>query len=184
MFKGVSEKLERANYFLNNLETLAEEAGALAHVGGYKFQGMRANLDGFFFEIVSAKDFFSQGINDKYVGLPKDEATHRGKLKRVLRDKNVKNALDVVAKIEGKLYDDKGSWLWKLNNYRNSATHRELLHFQHATNMGCEHPKRYLFEDPEDPSQGPATMEVIPYCVQSLKEMRGFLGGLYSELGI
>ena len=31
-----------------------------------------------------------------------------------------------------KLQDDDNSWLWRLNNYRNSATHQELLHLGHV----------------------------------------------------
>ena len=62
MFGGVYEKLERATYFLNNLKTIADDAGGFPYVK--KSQELRASLDGFFFEIVSAKDFFLQGVND------------------------------------------------------------------------------------------------------------------------
>jgi hypothetical protein len=130
MFEGVSKKLERAGYFLNNLKTLAEEAGVLAHVKQDKQQGIRASLDGFFFEIISAKDFFLQGINDKYAGLAKNEATDMRQLKICLKCKDASNALEAVKSIEKEL-SDKDSWLWKLNNYRNSATHRELLPLGH-----------------------------------------------------
>jgi 2-hydroxy-3-keto-5-methylthiopentenyl-1-phosphate phosphatase len=126
MFKGVNEKLERAGYFLNNLKTLVDDAGGFSYIKRHKQQEMAANLDGFFFEIVSAKDFFLQGINDRYgAGLPKTEATDISKLKQRLTDKN---ALRASTKIE-RLLATKNSWLWKLNNYRNSATHRELLHY-------------------------------------------------------
>ena len=211
MFKGINEKLERAGYFLNNLKTLAEDAGGFHNIRADKQQEMAANLDGFFFEIVSAKDFFLQGINDKYsAGLRKMEATDIGKLKQCLTDKNARKAL---SKIE-KLLATKNSWLWSLNNYRNSATHRQLLHYWHVTQGPTflvkegEKPqfqidstgvkridipsekyewkdiKTYLFKDPEDRSQGHLDMEVIPYCEQSLERMRKFLEKLYSELSI
>lgn len=127
MFEGVYKKLERAGYFLSNLKALEEAADGLAHVATDKQQEMRANLDGFFFEIISAKDFFLQGINNIYVHLPKDEATRIDQLKRCLDCSGHAKALDVVKSIEKQLAD-RNSWLWKLNNYRNSATHRELLH--------------------------------------------------------
>jgi len=77
MFEKVNKKLERAEYCLENLKTL-----------GLGSQPWRANLDCFFFEIISAKDFFLQAINDKYgLGLERDEATCIPKLKRRLSDK-------------------------------------------------------------------------------------------------
>ncbi len=224
MFVGVCEKLERAGYFLNNLKTLAEEAGGFPYIK--KRQQMRANLDGFFFEIVSAKDFFLQGINDHYgLGLRKQEATDIARLKQCLAGKSEAKGLEIVVLIEKQL-STKNSWLWQLNNYRNSATHRELLHLGHEVKFGMdkmalsdeirtmmkqgkyrikpifegqetsippdvpkvdvprENIKTYLFKDPEDPSQGNADIEVIPYCEQSLEHMREFLEKLYSDLSV
>jgi len=220
MFKGVNEKLECAGYFLNNLKTLAEDADGLHNIKTDKQKEMIANLDGFFFEIISAKDFFLQGMNDRYgVGLPKDEATKIPQLKRGLSDANAsKNASEVIKSIE-KLLSDEDSWLWRLNNYRNSATHRELLRYWYITegptvlvkegeepqfqiildpetkvptqlkridipseNHKFGETKTYLFADPEDPSKGNADMEVIPYCEQSLTQMRELLERLNSEL--
>lgn len=126
MFNGVNEKIERAEYFLNCLKKLEAEFGALSAVSKERSQEMRANVDGFFFELVSAKDFFLQGINDTYhADLPRDEATNIKKLKSKLGDTS---AVEVVESIE-KLMSNTGSWLWKINNYRNSAIHRELAHF-------------------------------------------------------
>jgi hypothetical protein len=144
MFEEVIKKLERAGWFLLNLKALAEDAGGLAFVKPDQQQAMRANLDGFFFEIISAKDFFLQKINDKYgLGLSKMEATKTGSLIRELRCRGHSSALNVVTSIkellnernlcpDQKLQDDDNSWLWRLNNYRNSATHRELLHVGHV----------------------------------------------------
>ena len=124
MFDKVNTKLERARYCLENLKSL-----------GIGSQSWRANLDCFFFEVISAKDLFLQEINDKYLlGLPRDDATKIRKLKKQLEDKAAfeidsliwPQLLEVVKSIEIKLCE-KGSWLWKLNNYRNSATHRDLL---------------------------------------------------------
>ena len=117
----------------------------------------------------------------------------------------------------------KGRWLWQLNNYRNSATHRELLHFGHVAKIeipvkkelfdkmkrgnikivpilegqestlppdvkkvgiSLDNIKTYLFKDPEDPSQGNADIEVIPYCEESLQRMKDFLEEKYCRLGI
>jgi hypothetical protein len=143
MFAGVNEKLERAGHFLNNLKTLAGDEGGFAYIKREKQQEMRANLDGFFFEIISAKDFFLQGINDHYrLGLKKNKATDTDRLIRELGNHDLNNALKVVTTIkeflnekklrpEQKLRDDQYSWLWRLKNYRNSATHRELIHPGH-----------------------------------------------------
>ena len=224
MFIGVYEKLERAGYFLNNLKTLAEDAGGFPYIK--KRQELRANLDAFFFEIISAKDFFLQGINDYYgLGLRKQEATDIAQLKRCIECKGESKASEVVVSIEKQL-SNKDTWLWQLNNYRNSATHRELLHLGFEANITYEvdkasfdkikqemeqgkivikpifegqeksippdvprvdvpreNIKTYLFKDPEDSSQGNAAMEVIPYCEQSLEQMRKFLDGLHSQLG-
>jgi hypothetical protein len=187
---------------------------------------MRTNLDCFFFEVISAKDFFLQGINDSYVGLAKNEATDIRQLKKCLERNDASNALEVVKSIEKEL-SDKDSWLWELNNYRNSATHRELLHLGHhaktqwvvdkatfekmqqakakgtlvikprfegeeesippsvpRVDVKPEDFKTHLLKDPEDPSQGNADVEVIPYCEQSLEKVTRFLKELYSQLSI
>lgn len=182
-FDEVSKKLELAGYFFDNLKALAAGAGCLAYVKYAQLLERRANLDGFFFEIVSAKDFFLQKINDNYAGLAKNEATDIRQLKICLKCKDASSALEAVKSIEKEL-SHKDSWLWKLNNYRNSATHRELLHLAHTAEPGPENPKTYLFKDPENPLQGPADIEVIPYCDQSLGKMRSYLEELYSNLSV
>ena len=179
MFTGVNKKLERAAYCLDNLKAMAKDSGGFAHIK--QGQAMRANLDCFFFEVMSAKDFFLQAINDGYANLPKDEATQIDKLKRCLRCLKHANVLKAVESIEKEL-SNKTSWLWRLNNYRNSATHRELLHLAHEASTSVKGVKTYLFADPEDPSKGNADIEVIPYCEQSLARMRGFLEELYTKL--
>jgi len=147
MFEEVIKKLERADWFLLNLKALAKDAGGLAFIKQDQQQAMRANLDGFFFEIISAKDFFLQKINDKYgLGLSKMEATKTASLMRELNCRGLSSALYVVISIKElldgrnlrpnqKLQDDDNSWLWRLNNYRNSATHRELLHVGHVVKV-------------------------------------------------
>jgi len=235
MFEGVNEKLERVGYFLSHLKTLAEDAGDLAYIKRDKQQEMRANLDAFFFEIISAKDYFLQGIIDWY-GLTslKVKVTQRKHLIKELERRGLKAASEVVTRIEKllssnnlrpdqKLRDDQDSWLWRLNNYRNSATHQELLHLGHEVkatitvekhsfdkirqgepvikliyegqkkeispdvprvDIPRENIKTYLFKDPRDPSQGNADIEVIPYCEQSLTQMKELLERLYSELAL
>jgi len=222
LFSEVTTKLELARYFLDNLKALAAGVGGLAYIKKEELLERRANLDGFFFEIVSVKDFFLQKINDRYeVGLPKNEATTKlADLKRCLEEKDT-NASKVVGRIQ-RLLSIKNSWLWTLNNYRNSATHRELIHLEHSVLITPEmvernmfekirrrevytrpilegeeiasgavrldipigNVKTYLLRDPEDPSQGHADMEVIPYCEQSLERMRNYLEELYSKLSI
>ena len=143
MFIGVYEKLERASYCLNNLKTLATDADGFPYIQQDKQREMRTNLDCFFFELISAKDFFLQGINDKYtLGLSRREATYIDKLTGKLKlpeQKEVSKVLDTIKELldktklkpHQKLQDDEKSWLWRLNNYRNSATHRDLLPLGH-----------------------------------------------------
>jgi hypothetical protein len=92
-------------------------------------------------------------------------------------------ALSVVKTIEKNL-SDSSSPIWKINNYRNSATHRELLHFAHEASTDYDRVMTFLFEDPEDPKKGNAPLEVIPYCESCLQTMREFLEELYSKLNI
>lgn len=145
MFLGVEKKLERATYCLNNLKALADEAGGFAYIKRDKQQAMRANLDCFFFEIISAKDFFLQGINDNYARLPKEEGTRIDLLKICLESKKHSHALEVVKSVEKKL-SDKNSWLWRLNNYRNSATHRELIPLGHEVKIRLTVDDKELFD--------------------------------------
>ena len=236
MFEGVNKKLERAKYCLQNLRTLASDSEGFAYIPREKQQAMRANLDCFFFEIISAKDFFLQGVYDacSVTSLKRHQVSESnlidhlrdGKAKQVVT--KICNLLDVSnLRPEQKLQDDKDSWLWRLNNYRNSATHRELLPLWHdakihqvvdkatfekiqqdvakrtlvikprfeggeksippnvpRVDVEPENIKTYLLKDPQDPSQGNADMEVIPYCEKSLEKMTRFLKELYSQLGI
>jgi hypothetical protein len=237
MFEGVNKKLERAKYCLQNLRTLASDAGGYAYIPREKQQAMRANLDCFFFEIISAKDFFLQGIHDacSVTSLKRHEVKESNLIAH-LPDGKAKQVVTRICSLldgsnlrpEQKLQDDKNSWLWRLNNYRNSATHRELLPLWHdakidpvvvdkatfekmqqerakgplvikprfegeeksippnvpRVDVKPENIKTYLLKDPEDPSQGKADIEVIPYCEQSLEKMTKFLKELYSQLGI
>lgn len=183
MFEGVNKKLERAEYCLQNIRTLASDAKGFAHIPRERQQAMRANLDCFFFEIISAKDFFLQGINDKYAGLAKNEATDIRQLKICLKCKDASNALEAVRSIEKEL-SGKDSWLWKLNNYRNSATHRELLHMGYVASTTLSGVEAHLFKDPEDGKKGNMDTEIIPYCEQALEKMTRFLKEQYSRLGI
>jgi hypothetical protein len=234
MFEGAERKLSLAEYFLNNLRALAKEAGGFAHIRVNKKHEVIANLDGFLFELISAKDFFISGIIDLYKPqLPQNiKITQKKRLIEELKARQLDEAAGVMEIIdqlldrsrlntEQKLQDDEKSWLWRLNNYRNSATHRELVHFWHVSNGPTielregEEPQfqiildpktkaprylrridvpsdvyefkdlgTYLYKDPEDPSQGNAEVEVIPYCEQSLDKVRRLLENLYSQLEI
>ena len=132
MFEEVDRKLKLAEYFLNNLRSLAKDAGGFAYIKLDKRNEMRANLDGFLFEVISAKDFFLQGINEHFrLSIPSKEVDEE----RIMTCCSLPNyARDVVKKIKA-LLSDRNSWLWRLNNYRNSATHRELLHLGHQVKL-------------------------------------------------
>ncbi len=187
MFDSVVKKLERAEYCLNTLNSLAEEARGFAHIPSDKQQEMRASLDSFFFELVSAKDFFLQAINDHYkLGLKKKEATDIDRLKSCLKCREISSAGGVIEEI-ARAFKDKNSWQWRVNNYRNAATHRELLRLGYEINTNWNDAKVFLHKDPEDPGQGNLDIlgiEVIQYCEESLENMRNWLGKLYSQLGI
>jgi len=223
--KKYKKKLERAEYFLDNLKTFTEEAGGFAYIPSDKQQAMRANIDGFFFELISAKDFFLQDINDHYdLGLRKQDATSIDQVKNCLRCKNEKKALEVILSVEKEIISTKNTWQWQLNHYRNTATHRELLPFGYEVKWNYitsnkelfdkmkrgevvikpiikgqekeippdiprvdiprENISIHLFKDPEDPKKGNLKIEVLPYCEESLKNMKEWLESLYSQLGI
>jgi hypothetical protein len=170
MFESVNIKIDRAKFFLNQFKT--EQIGT---------NSWRAYLDAFFFELVSAKDFFLQGINDKYgLGLHRDQATKFYLLKRNLAYPVYSDALEVVENIEENLCNST-TWQWKLNNYRNSATHRELLHLGYEAGKS-DHVEVYLFEDPEDNNKGNMKQEVIPYCQESLDKLEVFLNEQFAKL--
>ena len=90
MFEGAERKLSLAEYFLNKLKLLANEAGGFANIKMDKKHEVVANLDGFLFEVMSAKDFFLQGLNKQY-GLQfgkKQDATNTSQILQQLRAKN------------------------------------------------------------------------------------------------
>ena len=193
MFEGVNKKLERAEYCLQNLRTLASDAEGFAHIPRERQQAMRANLDCFFFEIISAKDFFLQGIYDAWsVTSLERHRVNESTLIAHLPDGKAKHVVSEIHDLldgsnlrpEQKLQDDKNSWLWRLNNYRNSATHRELLHMGYVAGTTLSRVEAHLFKDPEDGKKGNMDTEVIPYCEQALEKMTRFLKELYSRLGI
>lgn len=134
MFDGTDKKLERASLLLNDLKSLAKKPEGLMSVNNS--QRPRTYVDAFFFELLSAKDFFLQGINDDYnLGLKRTDATDISKLKDALSNQIFKGALGVVKSIEKNLISRTDTWQWALNNYRNAATHRELLSFHMEANF-------------------------------------------------
>lgn len=178
MFDSVSKKLEAARYFLNNLKSLAEEAGGFAHVESSKRIEADANLDGFFFELISAKDFFLQEVNKKFNSCLESKKVSEDNLLFL----NIpQNAKEQVKKIKDKLSDD-STWLWRINNYRNVATHRRLFQRGFVASSQAERVKVYLFKDPDEPEKGNSAIEIIPYCEGALKQMTEFLEELYAQL--
>ena len=140
-------------------------------------------MDAFLFEVIAAKDFFLQEINTAFIRPalnPQDVDDGRLMGCSLLPD-NVRNK--VVGKIR-KLKSQKDSWLWRLNNYRNVATHRHLLRrdFKVEVGGGDGIPRVYLPMDPDDSSKGSLDKQVIPYCEESLKQMAELLEELYSQL--
>jgi hypothetical protein len=180
-YDSVVSKFKRASYFLNNIKILAIQYRSLSYVPLEYHENLRANLDAFFFELISAKDMFLQEINNKWVGLPKDQGNSFTSLKKLLISKGPASVINVVISIETGL-SDHTSWIWKINNYRNSATHRELLHFGFVASTSLPDVQIYLFENPNDPNLGNASIEVLPYCEKSLKEMDTYLSSLYTQL--
>ena len=178
MFDSVSKKLKMAQCFLDNLKGLANDAGGFAHIGSSKRIEADANLDGFFFELISAKDFFLQEVNRKLkLGLKSKEVSEDSLLRRNMPQ----SAEEQVKKIKDKLSDD-STWLWRINNYRNCATHRWLFQRGFVASSEAERVKVYLFRDPDKPEKGNSDMEIIPYCEGALKQMTQFLEELSSQL--
>ncbi len=184
MFEKWKKKIEMAEYFFGNLKSFAEEANGFAYIPMEKKSAMRANLDGFFFELISAKDFFLQEMNDYFlVGLKKDDATKLSLLKKSMTGDIRIKALAVVNSMEKHLID-KSTWQWKINNYRNSATHRNLVSEGFESRPEWTDVKVFLYNDPEEPHQGRANIEILPYCEESLKNTKEWLENLQAQLGL
>ncbi len=126
MFQAVSKKLDVAGYFLWHLKILEKEMGVTGNITILQQVEIVANLDGFLFEVISAKDFFLQGINEKFcLGIQSNKLSE-DKLMTCCSIPDC--AKTVVSQIKAQLRTE-NTWLWKLNDYRNEATHRELLQF-------------------------------------------------------
>jgi len=177
-FVPVEEKLKAAEYFLDNLKKLEKEVKHLSSADPFL---ARVNLDGFFFEVITAKDLFLQLINKLFkAGFKSGEVT----IDKLLSINIEQKAKDAVLKIK-QLLSDKSSWLWRLNNYRNVTSHRALLsrHIKLVLGSKREPPQFIsLALDPDNSSKGGYHQEIIPYCEESLKEMREFLKELYKNI--
>ena len=164
-FSSVNRKLLRARYFLEQMkqERLVTD-------------GWLANLDGFFFEIISSKDFFLQAVNDQCkLNLTKRQATKTEKLMRELENKGYYAASKSIRVIDTDLKNET-SWLFRLNNYRNSATHREITNVLIEVNIGSGTPNQvHLYKDPDDESKGFDDVDIRDYCFQSFDKMSQYL---------
>ncbi len=178
MFNSVSKKLRMAEYFIANLKNLADDAGGFAYISSSKRVEADANLDGFFFEIISAKEFFLQELNNKY--------NLHLKIKDVKEDKLLASDMPQDAKRQVEriknLLSDPDTWLWRINHYRNTAAHHRLFQRGFVATSGDKQVRVYLFKDPDEPEKGNSNIEVIPYCEQSLKKVANFLEDIYSKL--
>jgi len=181
--EGFEEKLKAAEYFLNKLKELERDAGHLSLADLFL---IRVNLDGFFFEIIAAKDLFLQLINELFNAGLKNSEVNEDKLLKSNIDQKVR---DAVLKIK-QLLSDKSSWLWRLNNYRNVTSHRAIT-VPSITTIDLVESKDFSGErsrsislalDPDDPSKGEYFQEIIPYCEESLNKMRKFLEELYKSI--
>ena len=178
MFDSVCKKLKMAQYFLDSLKTMADDAGGFAHVESSKRIEADANLDGFFFELISAKDFFLQEVNKKFNSCLESKKVTEDNLLLLNIPQSSK---EQVKKIKEKLSDD-STWLWRINNYRNVASHRRLFPRGFVASSKTKRVKVYLFKNPDEPQGGNLDIEIIPYCEGALKQMTKFLEELCSQL--
>jgi len=178
MFDSVNKKLQMAQYFFDNLRALANEANGFAYISGSKRVQADANLDGFFFELISAKDFYLQEVNRKFsLGLRSKDVSEDNLLNCIMPD-HVRGQVRVI---KG-LLSDRSNWLWKINHYRNVATHHRLFGRGFVANSSSESVRVYLFEDPDEPDMGNSDMEILSYCEASLAKLKKFLSDFYAGL--
>ncbi len=180
MFRSVQDKLEAADYFIDSLKYCQKEArGILASASP---NIVTALLDAFLFEVIAAKDFFLQEVNRAFrLGLSRKDVNE----KTLLRNAKLTNeAKEQVGKLQG-LLGNSDSWLWRLNNYRNTAAHRHVIRRKIVAIVGGPNEIRlFLDADPEDPLGKSSDKEIIPYCEESLGQMKDYLKELYSRLGL
>ena len=178
MFDSVEAKLEAAGCFIDLLKSLERESGGTLASASPRI--VTALLDAFLFEVIAAKDFFLQEVNDA-LGLDLSR-------KSVSEQELVRNPqLSIEARAQVKdllrLSSDTNSWLWRLNNYRNAAAHRNIIRKKLVAVMGTDGVRLFLDADPYDPSSEPSDKEIIPYCEGSLGQMRGYLQKMHSQSG-
>ena len=182
MFDSVEAKLEAARYFMDLLKSLERESGGILASASPRI--VTALLDAFLFEVIAAKDFFLQEVNDAFgSGLPRDKVHEQALLsldEATLPDR----ARRQVRKLMG-LGSRSNSWLWRLNNYRNAAAHRQIVRRRIVAIMGGPNEIRlFLDADPEDPLGVSTDKEIIQYCEESLRQMEDCLNKLYSGLEV
>jgi len=119
----VDEKLILAKCFLNQLKELKKKYKKLVLVDPIKLSCL---LEGFLFEVIAAKDAFLCHLNHITGNLLEDWQVNEKRLLREYKKQKRLNEIEIIEKII-KLKEEKNSWLWKLNSYRNTVAHRLVL---------------------------------------------------------
>jgi hypothetical protein len=178
-------KVNAADYHLEKLKEIESRVGGL--IGEERFSA-EVELSAFFHELIGALDSLLFEINYALeLGIP-DREVCRQEVNRRLKDKGIDNKalLREVNKI-----DEKDSWLWRLNNYRNSATHMDLIpkhiHIALTEDVGQgvskeEFRRAYLLKDPFNPQDGFLDQDVISYCKDSLEKIIKMIEDVYGKL--
>ncbi len=179
MFQSVEDKLEAAKYSVDSLKYLEGQSGGVLASANPII--VTALLDAFLFEVIAAKNFFLQEINDAFAaGLSRKDV----KEQVLLCNAKLPNQAKEQVKELWRLLSDSNFWLWRLNNYRNAAAHRNIIGKKIVLILGgAKEIRLFLSADPYDPSSKPTDKEIIPYCEESLTQMKDYLQRLYSGSG-
>jgi hypothetical protein len=180
MFESVDNKLESAKYFVDSLKCLERESGGV--LASAKPYIVTALVDAFLFEVIAAKDLFLQEVNDAFgLGLSRKDVREQTLLCNAkLPDQPKEQVKELWC-----LLSDSNSWLWRLNNYRNAAAHRNIIKKRIVAVVGgTKEIQLFLDADPCDPLSKPMRKEIIPYCQESLTRTKDYLQKLYSGLDI
>lgn len=164
-------KFWAAEFFLNKLKEIHKNESVLTEKS---HKEARAYLDGFLFELVSSIDIFLQEINVAFnINLP---ITTSYLLDKLLKIKPNSTGLNKLSN----LMNNKNYWLYQLMEYRRHTTHRGFIG-RHIYSGGDKDGQEYFKKDPKDSKSPPANKEIIPYCDESILQMKKLIDELYAD---
>jgi tetrahydromethanopterin S-methyltransferase subunit G len=175
-------KLWSAQQHFDKLRDIGDLYGNV--IGKYRVYA-EDELDCYFAQIIGARDSLLMLINDELkLGL-NERNVRLDSVEEKLTSKNKHHIIDELIK----LGEDKTSWYWMLNEFRNRSIHRGMLSkLAHRSitediNKGTSSSsaKDYLHKPPD--YETPMEEEIVSYLSTSLRNMRNLLTNIREKMG-